>query len=53
MRPMLTIASTMARARRLYFHRNLGSSAYISWREGRMASMIFLMKELGSNLCTI
>lgn len=34
------MARMMARERRMYFQRNLGSSAYISWREGRMVIMI-------------
>ena len=34
------MARMMARERRMYFQRNLGSSADISWREGRMLNMI-------------
>ena len=40
MRPALMRSRIMVRERRMYFQRNLGSSAYISWREGRMVNMI-------------
>ena len=38
-RPALMRARIMARKRRMYFQRNLGSSAYISRRQGRMLNM--------------
>ena len=34
------MARMMARERRMCFQRKLGSSAYISWGEGRMVKMI-------------
>lgn len=47
---MLVRERMMARVRRMYFQRNLGSSAYICWREGRIGNMVGWVVKLSLNL---